>query len=97
MAVGYEPEVALTFGEQEDESLGDVEEVIQRSQSEQRATNAEILAGARHGLRNITNVPELTAGMESLGTIHVDTSKAADLFPEMTDAEIARRDALAEG
>jgi len=95
MVVGYEPELAIAFGEGDaEDDVVDIEEVIQRSQSEQRATNAEILAGARQGLRNVVNVPELTTGFAELGTIHVDTSKAADLFPDdLTDAEVAARDA----
>lgn len=69
MAVGFEPEIAIAFGEQEDEAVADVEAVVHRSQSAQRELNAATLAGQRQGLRNIVNVPELTAGMEALGKI----------------------------
>lgn len=98
MAVGYDAEIALAFGDAEDETIGSVEEVIERSQREQRELNAATLAGQRHGLRNIVNEPALTDGINDLGKVPVKIEAAVDLFgDDMTDEEIVRQDAINEG
>lgn len=105
MAVGYEPEIAIAFGEEDDDAIADVEAVIHRSQSEQKALTESVLAGQRHALRNIENEPQLTEGIAALGTVPVNIEAATDLFQDsepahvelrnsddMTDAEIVERE-----
>ena len=105
MAVGYEPEIAIAFGEEDDEAVADVEAVIHRSQSEQKALTEATVAGQRRALRNIENDPQLTDGMNALGTVPVNMEAATDLFADsepvhvelrnsddLTDAEIVERE-----
>jgi len=92
MAVGYEPEIAIAFGEGEDEVVADVEAVIHRSQSEQKALNEATLAGQRQGLRNIVNERQLTEGMNALGTVPVNMDAATDLFQDSEPAHVELRD-----
>ena len=89
MAVGYEPEIAIAFGDNEDETIGDVEQVIHRSQAEQKALNAEVEAGRRRDLRNIRNTPELRAEFDSMGTIPIDAARLAAPYAEGDEAPAA--------